>query len=164
MQDTALGSRQSQMCVQTERTYWKHPCGEGLGSLMQCVLAAWKASGILGGVTSRLRVQGDCLPLLCLSEVPSIVQCPSMGTGRMWSYINISREGPRGCLKGWSTSPMKKSWVSWAWRREGSRKSSLWPSSTKKELTSRRGSNFSHSLKVIGWGGEALNSRGEISD
>ena len=40
---------------------------------------------------------------------------------------------PQRCSEGWSTSPTKKdsgSWACSAWRREGSGKTSLWPTST----------------------------------
>ena len=58
--------------------------------------------------------------------------------------------------KGWSASLLKKGgrrWACSAWRREGSRKTSLWP---------MRGTNFLHGLIVIGQGGLALNSEGKF--
>ena len=54
---------------------------------------------------------------------------------------------------------MKKSrgnWARLAQRREGSGKTSLQPFSTSREHTSRRGTNFLHSLICIGQGGMAL--------
>lgn len=86
-------------------------------------------------------------PLLGPCEAPSEVLCPSLripekerhrGAG---SSPEESHEDDR---RGWSTSLMKKSWKSWAclaWRRKGSRETSLL-SSTWRELTSRRGTNF----------------------
>ena len=48
------------------------------------------------------------------------------------------------CVRGWG------SWVCSAWRREGSGETSLQPSSTWRELISRKGSNFLHGPIVIG--------------
>jgi len=52
-----------------------------------------------------------------------------------------SRGGPQGCSEGWSTSPMETGWELglFSLEKEGSGETSLWPSSTWRELVSRRG-------------------------
>ena len=80
-------------------------------------------------------------------------------TGRMWSSCSGSRGGPLWS-EGWNTSPMKKGWRNWdclAWRKEGSRETSLWPSSTWRERINRRGNGCLWGWIVIGQGGMVLN-------
>jgi len=80
-------------------------------------------------------------------------------TGRMQSCWNGSRGGPWRWPEDWSTCPVKKGWgdgACLAWRREVSKETLLWPCSTWRELTSKRGNDFLHGLIGTGQGGNGF--------
>ena len=132
----------------------------------QCALAAQKASSILGCIKKRVatgKERGLSLATLPLRgpiwSTVSMSGAPS--TRGMWSCGSGSRGEPWEWSKG--SAPL-------LWRQaEGARHvqsgeekapgegSSLQPSSTWSEPTSRRSTNFLHDLIVIGQGGMALN-------
>ena len=117
--------------------------------------------------SSQWREEGDCPHLLCpvrpIWSTASRPGAPSIG--RKWSSWSESRGGPKRWLEGWSSSFMMRSWVSWeclasgreccrdlqrkasqlpgkalgSWGRECS---SMWSSSTWKEIKSRMRANF----------------------
>ena len=86
--------------------------------------------------------------------------------GRMRSCWTRCRGWPWRWSKGWNTSPVRTGWWAWpslAWRREGSGETSLLPSSTWRELTRRRETDFLHRLVVIGQGGNKFEAtKGKI--
>ena len=63
--------------------------------------------------------------------VPALGQFCTAGLCALLPQCKLCRENQ--CSEGWSSSPMRKGWRNWvclAWRREGCRETSLWPSRT----------------------------------
>jgi len=61
--------------------------------------------------------------------VPALGQFCTAGLCALLPQCKLCRENQ--CSEGWSSSPMRKGWRNWvclAWRREGCRETSLWPS------------------------------------
>jgi len=158
VQGVALGLRQFQILVQTGKRTQSSFVKKDLGVLMdekldmsqRCALYIWEGQlypGLHQKRGGQLGEGDDCSLLLWPCETPSRVLCLAWGpsTERMQSCWSVSRGRPQRWSNGWGTSPMKRVWESWACssgRRESSRETSLQPSCTWRELTSRRGTNF----------------------
>jgi len=148
------------------------PADKGLGVLMdkklgmswQWAFVAWNVPGILDCISTGVAAgQRRWLFSSTLALwAPSGVMCPSLGppsSRGMWSCWSGFRGGPWQRSEDWSILSMKKGWGSWAWLawgRKGSGENSLWLSSTWREHTCRRGSDYLNCLIVTGQGGMAL--------
>ena len=113
------------------RTHWEQPYGKGLGSPdvwkvlhEPAALAAQKGNCILGCIKREVasRVMEVTPSLLCPYETSSGVLCPDRGPQykKDRELMEQLQRRPQRWWKGWSTSPMKKGWGSWAclaWRR-----------------------------------------------
>ena len=124
-----------------------------LNMTRQCVLAAQKASCLLGCIPSSAgsRVTEVIMPFysaLLWWDPPWSPVCSSgaLSTGRTWTCWSWSRGGPQKWSEDWNTSAVRKGWDSWgcaACRREGSGDTLKQPSSTWRGLEeSRRGTFY----------------------
>ena len=78
---------------------------------------------------------------------------------RAQSLLQIQRT-PQWQSEGWSISPLRKGWGSWAclaWRREGSRGTSLLLSSSSEEFINLTETDFLHGQIARGQGGTVFN-------
>ena len=93
--------------------------------------------------TLNFRRAKFCLLEELLGGIPGETVLKGIGAAQSWQLFK-GRGGPRRWAEGWSTSPTKAgrgSWACTAWRREGCGVTSLQPSRTEGEPTSRRGGN-----------------------
>jgi len=119
-------------------------CGPHFKSQSVCCPLLWEVCLHLFSLNKAIK----CLEVARKAEVSS---CGNLGSaGRKLFFLNKHR----------SSSPVRKGRGNWAyldWRRGGSGKTSLWPSSTWRECINRRGNGFLWRWTVIRGGGMMLN-------
>ena len=175
VQGVALGPGQSQVFIQTGKSPWEQPCGEGFGGSWWTRSWTWASSARLQprrptvfwaalkkGVASmeRERWLSLCAQLLWGPIWSTSTRPGASSTRKAQNSWYKSRGGPLRWSEGCSTSATKKGWGNWAcgaWKREGSRETSVWPSSTWREHINRSGIDCLHGLIVIREGGIVLN-------
>ena len=134
-----IALKQSQISVQTRRTYWEQPFGVFRGS-GGCQVCTCSLEGqlylhcIKKGVAIREREVIVPSGLSLWGLTCSYVSRPGASNKKkMWRCWSRSRGGPQRWSECWSTSPTKKGWGSWAcsaWRRESFREISAYPSNS----------------------------------
>ena len=150
------------------RKAWEQPCWEGLGSTGGCDAGHDPAvcAGSLGCIPSSVgtgRGGGFCPSTPLCWDPPG---SPASSSGALSTELTWSCwSGARGWQsqewsKGWNPSPVRKGWESGgysAWRREGSGKSLLQPSSTERRPIRKTWTNFLSGPVAIGQGAMVLN-------